>query len=727
LSDPIRRILECFNFYFPQELDDEFLVVRGTGSNLPIPKYKYMKVKELQDFLSGCIDNGFTFPLNPKWILCDPGWKALWDKLTGSSHPNVELSINAWYPPDSGLIERIKKINENYPEGFSGGHIGRKHETQAWVLAELALEKYARIQRAKRKLWCVLTFIAILHQCHQKVRARHALVASFNCDEKADASGNGHSVTVEYDVDANKQSAHNDDPSPISSDDDAIANMDDTSSVGFKRAKSAEVMRYRRLSSHIAEENITIIDSILNGYSTILDSEKLGLLRIREQLLFPERRTNNRVERRHTSILCPLDSSMLLEVPAFILNEYGGLKGDAPKVKHTVRLIDTNGESKSVFQRSQFLPVEWTSLDHESKQKLAKLLSFDSLSRWDYDMIEVVKLSNGSPLLLVGWAIMGSPYAQQAMAIDLGQESGADSGYNFITQFSIHMPSLCSFLRTVEADYLPNPYHNSTHVADVVQTLHTMLQLGGKDYAASPLELFSILVAAVIHDVKHPGLNNNFQVNSHSELAVQFNDVSVLENNSIAWLFKKLLGRNRDFTIDIFCGLSNEQFSKMRTIIIRSVLETDMTHHFSLLKRMRIHEEMLRGKVTNDWFQSYNIDGVKFDPSLDMLYFLLHQADISNPAKPYPLFTIWAENILAECYAQGDQEASLSLPKSPLCDRMTTDKKQCQIGFIKFVVQPSYQLLGDIIPQFATTVFPCIERSLKYWEEEYDKEIESSR
>jgi hypothetical protein len=142
---------------------------------------------------------------------------------------------------------------------------------------------------------------------------------------------------------------------------------------------------------------------------------------------------------------------------------------------------------------------------------------------------------------------------------------------------------------------------------------------------------------------------------------------------------------------------------------------------------MRIHEEMLRGKVTNDWFESYNIDGVKFDPSLDMLYFLLHQADISNPAKPYPLFTIWAENILAECYAQGDQEASLSLPKSPLCDRMTTDKKQCQIGFIKFVVQPSYQLLGDIIPQFATTVFPCIERSLKYWEEEYDKEIESSR
>lgn len=63
------------------------------------------------------------------------------------------------------------------------------------------------------------------------------------------------------------------------------------------------------------------------------------------------------------------------------------------------------------------------------------------------------------------------------------------------------MPILCSFLRTVEADYEPNPYHNSTHAADVVQTLNAMLQLGGKQYASS-LDIFALLVAAVIHDVR---------------------------------------------------------------------------------------------------------------------------------------------------------------------------------------------------------------------------------
>ena len=455
---------------------------------------------------------------------------------------------------------------------------------------------------------------------------------------------------------------------------------------------------------------------------SLSDYQKDGLRRIREQLVNPSR-INHRFERRHTSF--DGRSGILLdEVPAFILNEYGGLKGDAPislknqvkKILHAQRFIGyTNG---SVCGNEHFLPVEWTTLNPESKQRLADKLSFDALSRWDFNMIEFAKLSNGSPLLFVGWAIMGSPHAQKAMAIDLGRDSRIETnGYNFITQFSIHMTILCSFFRTVEADYIANPYHNSTHAADVVQTLNTMLQLGGKEYATSPLDLFSILVAAVIHDVRHPGLSNTFLINTHSELAVQFNDVSVLENNSIAWLFKKLFGKNRDFTIDIFNGLTAGQFSKMRSLVIRSVLETDMTHHFALLTRIVVHKEMFRGKEPVEWFQSYTNEGVKFEPWIDMLCFLLHQADISNPAKPYPLFTLWTENILAEYFAQGDQEASLSLPKSPLCDRLTTDKKQSQIAFIKFVVQPSYLVLGDLIPRFAKTVFPHIARSLEYWED----------
>jgi hypothetical protein len=216
---------------------------------------------------------------------------------------------------------------------------------------------------------------------------------------------------------------------------------------------------------------------------------------------------------------------------------------------------------------------------------------------------------------------------------------------------------------------------------------------------------------------RHPGLNNNYQVNTRSELALQYNDVSVLEHMSAAWFFNKVLGPSRDFTVDIFTGLSKGEFDKVRSIIIKSVLETDMTHHFALLKKMGFHQDMLKGKAVDAWRAPYTHEGTTYDPSMDMLCFLLHQADISNPAKPYPLFIEWADGILRESYAQGDKEASLSLPLSPLCDRATTKKKQSQIGFIKFVVQPSIQLLGEIMPRFRKVVFPYIDKSLEYWED----------
>lgn len=769
--------LECFNFYFPQELDDEFLVI---GGNLGGARYKYMKLNELQEFLSGAIDLGFTFPLNPKWVVCDQGWKALWDKLTVSTHPNVQLSINAWYPPNSGVRERIEEIHKKYPEGFQSDLSGRKKGTQAWDEAEIALDRYQRIQRAKRKLWVVLCWISVVQQSQKKVQARKAIVdenrheknpqelrvsfqderakqmqrvsvtSQITIDEEYEAGARFSQVTIDGcdmqddEGDADECSAIKPTIEPPSQ--DLIAKMGDANRLGMVRSHTFESkaplfsQRFRKSSSlgSDLEENVELIDDLLNGDAPLSEYHTSGLQRIREQLVHPsttslsQPRINNRHERRHTTINGSISSLTLEDVPQFILDEYGGIKGDGKKVmtsfKASVKKIMNAqrviGAIKSAEKLNQasghFLPVEWTSLSKESKLILANKLSFAALSRWDYNIIEVAKICNGSPLLFIGWAILGSPHSQKSMAhdLDLDTSSGtSSSGYDFTTEFSLQMPILCSFLRTVEAAYLPNPYHNSIHAADVVQTLNTMLQLGGREYASSNLDLFSILVAAVIHDVCHPGLNNNFQINSQSKMAVQYNDVSVLENYSLTWFFSKLIGEEaRDFTFDIFCGLSKEQLTKVRSIIIKSVLETDMTHHFALLKKMVLHQETLRGKGAQAWFESYNHEGVNHDPSMDMLCFLLHESDISNPAKPYPMFVEWADYILEESYAQGDKEISSSLPVSFLCDRATTDKKQSQTGFIKFVVQPSYQLLGKIMPQFANTVFPYITKSLDFWD-----------
>ena len=52
------------------------------------------------------------------------------------------------------------------------------------------------------------------------------------------------------------------------------------------------------------------------------------------------------------------------------------------------------------------------------------------------------------------------------------------------------------------------------------------------------LDLFASLVASAIHDFKHPGTNNTFAIASKSELALIYNDKSVLENYHLSEAFR---------------------------------------------------------------------------------------------------------------------------------------------------------------------------------------------
>lgn len=111
----IRHGAECFNYYFPQDLDDEFLVISEdlSGKN----KWEYMNILGVKRFLKNRIRDGYTFPLNPKWILCD-GWGDLYDDLMNSDRLEVIESMNTWFPLDSGVREEISEIRERYPRGF---------------------------------------------------------------------------------------------------------------------------------------------------------------------------------------------------------------------------------------------------------------------------------------------------------------------------------------------------------------------------------------------------------------------------------------------------------------------------------------------------------------------------------------------------------------------------------------------------------------------------------
>ena len=80
--------------------------------------------------------------MNPKWILCDKGWKQLYDKLSASNEPIVQESMNTWYPQN--IQQRLYDISTKYPEGFvQHNDNGIKQDSGVSVdLALLELNRY---------------------------------------------------------------------------------------------------------------------------------------------------------------------------------------------------------------------------------------------------------------------------------------------------------------------------------------------------------------------------------------------------------------------------------------------------------------------------------------------------------------------------------------------------------------------------------------------------------
>eukprot|EP00980_Cylindrotheca_fusiformis_P005351 scaffold1138_cov128-Cylindrotheca_fusiformis.AAC.33 len=171
----VRHGSECFNYYFPQELDDEFLVISNDlGCTL---RWKYVDEKGLQEVLMEQIDKGYTFPINPKWILCD-GWKRIYDKLIASQMPNVQDSLRMWYPPESGIRQKIEEIHRRHPNGFKqlddkGADDDEDNDgTAAMDLAEQELRAYLTFQRAKRKLRGIFVWRRLLLEMRRQHQRR---------------------------------------------------------------------------------------------------------------------------------------------------------------------------------------------------------------------------------------------------------------------------------------------------------------------------------------------------------------------------------------------------------------------------------------------------------------------------------------------------------------------------------------------------------------------------
>lgn len=319
---------------------------------------------------------------------------------------------------------------------------------------------------------------------------------------------------------------------------------------------------------------------------------------------------------------------------------------------------------------------------------IAKLSDqMEKISSCDFDIFELNKMLGKRSSIYLATEILGR--------------------FPFVENGEIPQNILHSFIDEIVTHYDREKaiYHNDLHAGDVMQTVYTIFTQGNLEIKMklSELDIFSMLVAALCHDYKHPGTNNQYNVNARTKYAMRYNDISVLENYHISQTFKVLSHKQ----FNIFANFSPEEFRISRRRMIKGVIATDMANHTKVLStakgQMEAHD-IVRGNNFEKIFEDVAEDNNKklidlFDKQQCLLNMIIHSADISNPAKPDKVSAQWTQRVYDEFFVQGDLEKKQGLPVSNFCDRNTTNVNNAMVGFISFVVGPTINCLTDLIPE----------------------------
>lgn len=155
---------------------------------------------------------------------------------------------------------------------------------------------------------------------------------------------------------------------------------------------------------------------------------------------------------------------------------------------------------RSTAQEEALAPLPFATSAEEAKRIMAAL---EGVEAWGWDVFKLREAAGERELQVLGWHVL----VQWDLVRKLGLRPAAVQGW----------------LRYVEGAYTQSEYHNATHAADVLQTMHFMLRSAGAAAHLSELEVFGLLVAAMMHDVGHDVASNAYHKHLLTDRALAFN------------------------------------------------------------------------------------------------------------------------------------------------------------------------------------------------------------
>ncbi|CAK7295325.1 high affinity cAMP-specific and IBMX-insensitive 3',5'-cyclic phosphodiesterase 8A isoform X4 [Vulpes vulpes] len=332
---------------------------------------------------------------------------------------------------------------------------------------------------------------------------------------------------------------------------------------------------------------------------------------------------------------------------------------------------------------------------HDVPPRIARAMENEEY--WDFNIFELEAATNKRPLIYLGLKIFAR--------------------FGICEFLNCSETTLRSWLQIIEANYhSSNPYHNSTHSADVLHATAYFLCKERIKQTLDPVDEVAALIAATIHDVDHPGRTNSFLCNAGSELAILYNDTAVLESHHAALAFQLT---TRDDKCNIFKNMERNDYRTLRQGIIDMVLATEMTKHFEHVNKFvnSINKPLaaleVNGEVNRD---EEAINTMLRSPENRTLIkrMLIKCADVSNPCRPLEQCIEWAARISEEYFSQTDEEKRQDLPVvMPVFDRNTCSIPKSQISFIDYFITDMFDAWDAFVD--LPELMQHLDNNFKYW------------
>ncbi|KSA01318.1 uncharacterized protein AC631_02950 [Debaryomyces fabryi] len=227
------------------------------------------------------------------------------------------------------------------------------------------------------------------------------------------------------------------------------------------------------------------------------------------------------------------------------------------------------------------------------------------------------------------------------------------------------------------------------------------------------IQTLALLIAALGHDVGHPGVTNAFMIKYAAPTSLIYNERSVLELYHSAVFINKILSINWPRILDV--DIDGKTKISLKSLIISCILATDMAEHFEYIDKL--------AHFKADQY-ILDVNRVKLISSL-----LIKCADISNVTRPLRVSSQWALVLGREFNEVSMLEKKLSLAQpaptldvhydkvpSSLPDILDANPNlhKGQIFFINTFAENLFNNIAELLPELRYTC-DIIQENKEFW------------